>query len=131
MNTTKSMQKTSNILKPIRTTEAHEAALERIYELMQADVEPGSALGDELEVLSLLVEDYENTAFPMPKPDPLQAIKFRMEQMGLPESALLSILGSRSRKSEIFSGKRKLNLAMIRKLNKELNIPTDVLIQEY
>lgn len=105
--------------------------MERLYELMQLDLETGSEEGDELEILSLLVKDYENTHYPVPKPHPIEAIKFRLDQLGLSESALIRILGSRSRKSEILSGERKLSLEMIRKLNRELNIPAEVLIQAY
>jgi len=128
---TKSMHQQSNTIKPIRTVEAYEASLERIYELMQLELEPGTALGDELEVLTLLVQIFEQKAFPMPKPLPLDAIRFRMEQLGLSESELIRILGNRSRKSEILSGKRKLSLQMIRRISQELNISADVLIQAY
>jgi len=125
------MQKISNMLKPIKTDVQYEDALERIYALIQMDVEPGSELGDELEVLSMLVKEYENTHFPMPKPNPIDAIKFRLEQLNLPESEVSKILGTRSRKSEIFSGKRKLSLSMIRVLHQKLKIPAEVLIQAY
>ncbi|MBC7776601.1 MAG: transcriptional regulator [Phycisphaerae bacterium] len=119
------------MLKPIRTESQYEASLERIYELMQIDLEPGTELGDELEILSILVKEFENLYYPMPKPHPIEAIKFRLEQMGLSEAELIRILGSRSRKSEILSGERKLSLEMIRKLNRELRIPAEVLIQAY
>ena len=119
------------MLKPIRTEDQYEAALERIYELMQPDVEPGTEAGDELEILSLLVKEYENVHYPVPKPHPIDAIKFRLDQLGLPESELTRILGSRSRKSEILSGQRKLSLEMIRQLNRELKIPAEILIQSY
>ena len=119
------------MLKPIRTEAQYEAGLERIYQLMQLDIETGTELGDELEVLSMLVKEYENLHYSMPKPHPIEAIKFRLDQMGLSESELIRILGSRSRKSEILSGERKLSLEMIRKLNRELRIPAEVLIQAY
>ncbi|MFN0035660.1 MAG: type II toxin-antitoxin system HigA family antitoxin [Saprospiraceae bacterium] len=119
------------MLRLIRTEAQYEAALERVYALMQLDLEPGSEAGDELEIISLLVKEYENLHYPVPKPHPIEAIKFRLEQMGLPDSELIRVLGSRSRKSEILSGQRKLNLEMIRKLNRELRIPADVLIQAY
>lgn len=125
------MQKILNMLKPIKTDVQYEDALERIYSLIQMEVEPGSELGDELEVLSMLVKEYENTHFPLPKPNPIEAIKFRLEQLNLPESEVSKILGTRSRKSEIFSGKRKLSLSMIRVLHHELKIPAEVLIQAY
>jgi HTH-type transcriptional regulator/antitoxin HigA len=119
------------MLKPIKNEAQYEAALERIYELMQLDLAPGSEGGDELEILSLLTKEYENAHYPVPKPHPLEAIKFRLDQLGLSEAELSRILGSRSRKSEILSGERKLSLEMIRKLNRELKIPAEVLIQAY
>ena len=98
---------------------------------MQKDLKVNSPESDELEILSILVKEYELVHFPMPKPNPLEAIKFRLEQKGMTESELSEILGHRSRKSEILSGKRKLSLSMIRKLNEVLHIPAEVLIQAY
>jgi HTH-type transcriptional regulator/antitoxin HigA len=98
---------------------------------MQKNIKPNSSESDELEVLSILIKEYENKFFPVPKPNPLEAIKFRLEQMGMSETELSEILGYRSRKSEIFSGKRKLTLDMIRRLNQFLHIPAEVLIQVY
>jgi len=117
--------------KPIKNDVQYEDALERIYNLLQKEVEPGSIDGDELEVLSILVKEYETVHYPMPKPNPIEAIKFRLEQMDMTEADLSTILGYRSRKSEILSGKRKLSLNMIRKLSQRLHIPADVLIQPY
>ncbi len=119
------------MLKPIKNNKSYEIALARIYELMQKDLKINSKESDELEILSILVKEYENEHYPIPKPKPLDAIKFRLEQLGMSESQLSSVLGYRSRKSEIFNGKRKLNLAMIRKLNEILHIPAEVLIQYY
>ena len=119
------------MLKPIKNDVQYEDALARIYELMQKELKPESKESDELEVLSILVKEYELDHYPIQKPSPLEAIKFRLEQMGMSEAQLSHILGYRSRKSEILSGKRKLSLAMIRKLNEVLNIPADVLIQAY
>jgi HTH-type transcriptional regulator / antitoxin HigA len=119
------------MIKPIKNAVQYESTLSRIYMLMQKDLKVNSPESDELEVLSVLVKEYENVRFPMPKPKPLEAIKFRLEQKGITESELSEILGHRSRKSEILSGKRKLSLAMIRKLNEVLNIPAEVLIQAY
>ena len=118
------------MLKLIKTKKDHEAALERIYELMQMNLKAG-ALSDELEALSILVEAYEEKHYPIPPPHPIEAIKFRLEQMGMDEKGLNKILGGRSRKSEILSGKRKLSLNMIRQLHKELRIPAETLISEY
>ncbi|WP_295716041.1 transcriptional regulator [Mucilaginibacter sp.] len=119
------------MLKPIKTEEEYNEALARVYELMQTDIIEGSASSDELEVLSILVKEYELVHYPVAYPNPLDAIRFRMEQMNLSESELSNILGNRSRKSEILSGKRKLSLSMIRKLTELLNIPAEVLIQVY
>ncbi len=119
------------MLRPIKNEQQYEEMLKRVYELMQKDIQPDSKDSDELEILSILVKEYENEIHPISKPNPLEAIKFRLDQMNLSESELTKILGARSRKSEILSGKRKLSLAMIRKLNDKLNIPAEVLIQEY
>lgn len=119
------------MLKPIKTEDQYEDALARIYELMQTDIIENSQEADEFEVLTILVKEYELIQYPMPSPNPLEAIKFRLDQMGLSEKELGEILGSRSRKSEILSGKRKLSLTMIRKLNEVLKIPAKVLIQSY
>ena len=125
------MREKKGMIKPIKNNAQYESSLSRIYTLMQKDLKVNSPESDELEILSILVKEYENVHFPMPKPKPLEAIKFRLEQKGMTESELSEILGHRSRKSEILSGKRKLSLAMIRKLNEMLNIPAEVLIQAY
>src|SRR5690606_9585562 len=119
------------MLKPIKSEQQYGDALEKTYSLMQKDTRPDSKQSDVLEVLSILVKEYESEYYPVPQPNPLEAIKFRLEQMNMSEIELSKILGARSRKSEILSGKRKLSLAMIRKLKKELNIPAEVLIQSY
>jgi HTH-type transcriptional regulator/antitoxin HigA len=119
------------MLRPIKTEDQYNQALARVYELMQTEVKEDSSESDELEILSILVKEYENEHYPIPSPNPLEAIKFRLDQMGLSEKELGNILGYRSRKSEILSGKRKLSLTMIRKLNEVLHIPAEVLIQVY
>lgn len=119
------------MLKPIKTEVQYQDSLARIYELMQAELNENSSEADELEVLSILVKEFELIHYPVPSPNPLEAIKFRLDQLGLPEKELGEILGYRSRKSEILSGKRKLSLTMIRKLNEVLNIPAEVLIKAY
>ena len=119
------------MIKPIKNNKQYNIALSRVYMLMQKPIKVNSKASDELEVLSILVKEYEMANYPLPKPNPLEAIKFRLDQMGISEVQLHKILGQRSRKSEIFSGKRKLNLNMIRKLNKSLHIPAEVLIQSY
>lgn len=119
------------MVKPIKSNKQYEDALARAYALMQKDLHTDSKESDELEVLSILIKEYENERYAVPKPNPLEAIKFRLEQLDMSESELSALLGSRSRKSEILSGKRKLNLVMIRKLTKKLKIPAAVLIQDY
>ena len=116
-------------IKPIRTEEDYELAMKRLDKIF--DASPGTKEGDELEVLALLIEDYENKHYPIGPPDPIEAIKFRMEQMGLKQKDLGELLGHKSRASEILTRKRKLTLNMIRTLNKKLNISTEVLVQEY
>jgi HTH-type transcriptional regulator / antitoxin HigA len=116
-------------LKPIKTKKDYEQALERLEVIF--DAKKGTAAGDELEILGILIEQYENIHFPIDLPDPIEAIKFRMEQLGYTQTDLAKVVGLKSRASEILSGKRKLSLEMIRQLHEKLNIPTDVLIQAY
>ena len=118
-------------IRPIKNEEQYNDALARVYKLMQQDLKEDSSQSDELEVLSLLIKEYELELYPVPKPNPIEAIKFRMEQLGMSEIQLSDILGYRSRKSEILSGKRKLSLTMIRKLHEKLSIPAEVLIKQY
>ena len=119
------------MLRPIKNNTQYETTLERIYTLLQSEIKPNSNESDELEILSILVKEYENEYYPVPAPNPLEAIRFRLDQMNMSESELVAILGYRSRKSEILSGKRKLSLSMIRKLHEVLHIPASVLIQTY
>jgi HTH-type transcriptional regulator/antitoxin HigA len=119
------------MLKPIKNDTQYENALAQVYELMQNGVKANSEESHELEVWSILNKAYENAHYPVPKPSPIEAIKFRLEQMNMSETELSQISGNRSRKSEILSGKRKLNLSMVRKLVSKLNIPADLLIQAY
>jgi HTH-type transcriptional regulator/antitoxin HigA len=116
-------------IKPIKTEKDYNQALERLETIF--DSKFGSAEGDELEVLGILIHQYENEHFPIGLPDPIEAIKFRMEQMGYNQNDLANIVGLKSRASEILNRKRKLSLEMIRQLHERLNIPTDVLIQTY
>jgi len=112
----------------IKTEKEYEAALEEIEFLMD-EFNNAEAL-EKLEILSILVENYENTHHAIDTPDPIEAIKFRMEQMGITKKDLEPSIGSRGRISEIFNKKRRLTLPMIRKLNKLLHIPAEILIQE-
>lgn len=113
---------------PIHTETDYKTALSRIEEIF--DAKPGTPLGDELEVLGILVDEYEKRHFPIDSPDPVEAVKFRMEQLGFTQTDLAKLIGSRSRASEILSGKRALSLRVIRLLNEKLGIPAEVLIQE-
>jgi len=117
-----------NRIRPIRTEQDYDAALARVETLMEAVRTEDE--DDELDVLATLIELYEEARFPMDAPDPIAAIKFRMEQMGKSQSDLAPILGSRSKVSEVLSGKRELTLKMIRALHEHLQIPADVLIRE-
>ncbi|PWU19110.1 MAG: DNA-binding protein [Verrucomicrobia bacterium] len=112
--------------KVLKTESDCVAALARIEKLM--DAKRNSPQGDELELLSLLVHDYAEKVFPIDKPDPVEAIRFRMEQQGLEPEDLVPLLGSRSRVSEVLSGRRNLSLKMIRKLVAVLGIPAEVLL---
>lgn len=116
-------------LKPIKTEEDYLKALERLEDIFDAQYDTPE--GDELEILGILIDQYENEHFPIDLPDPIEAIKFRMEQMGYTQNDLSNIIGLKSRASEILNRKRKLSLEMIRKLHESLHIPTDVLIQAY
>jgi len=116
-------------IKPIRNKEDYQNALQRLDEIF--DAKRGTEEGDELEILIILVDNYENEHFPIGMPDPIEAIKFRMEQMGMKQKDLAEVFGFKSRVSEILNRKRKLTLEMVRKLNTTLHIPTEVLIQDY
>jgi HTH-type transcriptional regulator/antitoxin HigA len=114
--------------KVIRTEGEWRAALARIDQIMDAD--RGTPEGDELELLGLLAEQYEERRFPIDLPDPIAAIRFRMEQANLRPKDLVPYLGSRSRVTEILNGTRPLSLNMIRKLHSGLGIPAEVLLRK-
>jgi HTH-type transcriptional regulator/antitoxin HigA len=114
-------------LKPIKTDADHEAALREIERLWGA--EEGTADGDRLEILITLTEAYEEANFPMDLPDPIEAIKFRLEQQGEDKKALIGIIGNRSRVYEVLRRDRALSLTMIRQLNEKLGIPAEILIR--
>lgn len=116
-------------IKPIKTKKDYKQALDRLEIIF--DAKKNSVEGDELEILSLLIDKYENENFPIDYPDPIEAIKFRMEQLGYTQADLAKVVGLKSRASEILNRKRKLSLEMIRKLHENLKIPTEVLIQAY
>ena len=114
-------------LKPIKTDADHEAALKEIERLWGAA--EGTADGDRVEILITLAEAYEEAHFPMDMPDPIEAIKFRLEQQGVDKKALIGILGSRTRVYEVLRRDRALSLTMIQKLNQQLKIPAEILIR--
>lgn len=116
-------------IKLIKTEQDYQLALKRLEVIF--DAKRGSKEGDELELLSLLIEKFEDEHYPIDAPDPIEAIKYRMEQKGYETKDLEGILGSRGRVSEILNRKRKLTLDMIRKLHNQWHIPTDVLVQPY
>ncbi len=116
-------------IKPIRTKKDYEEALARLEIIF--DSKKGTDKGDELEILGMLIENYENEKFPIGFPDPVEAIKYRMEQLGYNQTDLANVVGLQSRASEILNRKRKLSLEMIRQIHDRLNIPTEVLIQAY
>ncbi len=114
-------------IKPIRTRRDHERALRQVERLM--DAKPGTAEEDRLDVLATLVDAYESEHFPIDPPDPIEAIRFRLEQKGLDTSALVGVIGGRSRVYEVIKGKRALSLDMIRRLHERFGIPAEVLIR--
>ena len=114
-------------IKPIRTEADYESALLRVEQLWGAN--QGSPDGDELDVLLALVEAYEEQHYPIGLPDPIEAIKFRLEQTGKNLHALVGVIGGRTRVYEVMRGDRPLSLKMIRNLHQQLGIPAEVLIQ--
>ena len=116
-------------IKPIRTEKDYEAALKDIERLF--DSEPGTPDGDLLDVLVTLVEVYEDEHYPIPLPDPIEALFFYMESRELTRADLESYIGSRARVSEILNRKRPLTLSMIQRLHAGLGIPAEILVQPY
>lgn len=117
-------------IKLIKNESDHEAALARLMSLVDQDPQPGSAEADEIDVLAVLIEQYERETFPIEMPDPIDAIVFRMEQKGLANKDLMPFIGSASKVSEVLNRKRPLSLNMIRKLVSGLGIPAEILIQD-
>lgn len=116
-------------IRPIRTESDYEAALVEIERLF--DAAPNTPDGDRLEVLITLVEAYEAQHYPIPAPDPVEAIKYYMESRGLSRSDLEPYIGSRARVAEVLNRRRPLSLGMIRQLHTGLGIPAEVLVQPY
>ena len=117
-------------MKLIKTSKDHDAALQRMEELMLADPAPGTAEDEELELLAFLIEDYEKRTIKIPAATPAEAIRFRMEQAGLKQHDLVPFIGSKGRVSEVLGAKRELTLAMVRKLHEGLGIPLKSLVQD-
>ena len=115
-------------IKPIKTNNDYEKALERLEDIFDAKM--GTKQGDELEILTILIEKYEKEIYPIEMPDPIEAIKFEMDQKGLNQIDLCPYIGSKSEVFDILSGKRRLTIDMIKKLHKGLGIPLESLIGE-
>lgn len=116
-------------IKAIKTEEDYIRALQQLEEVF--DSPANSAEGELAEVLSILIENYEDQHYPIEAPDPIEAIKYRMEQMNMSNKDLAEVIGYKSRVSEVLNRKRKLSLNMIRQLHKKLRIPYDNLLTEY
>jgi HTH-type transcriptional regulator/antitoxin HigA len=116
-------------IKAIKTERDYDLALLRLEQIFHAEIDTPE--GDEAEVLSILLEKYEEVNYPIEMPDPIEAIKFRMEQLNMNQKDLIEVVGFASRVSEILNKKRKLTLKMIRTLSEKLQIPTEVLVQDY
>jgi len=114
-------------LKPIRTEADYEAALSEVERLWGA--KSGTSEGDRLDVLATLIDVYESKHYPMDPPDPIEAIRFRMEQQGLTRKELEPLIGARGRVAEVLNRKRSLSIEMIRRLHDHLGISADVLIR--
>lgn len=116
-------------IKPIKTKKEYETALKELEALM--DAKPGTPEGDRLEILSILLNVYEEKKFPISAPDPIAAIYFRMEQLGKSQKDFAKIIGSRSHASEVLRYKRSLSMRMARILHQNWGIPSDCLLKEY
>jgi len=116
-------------IRPIHNETDYNNTLDRVDELMELNPELGTTLSDELEVLVLLIEKYEEKAWVISEPDPIEAIKVRMEQMHLKQKDLVPYIGNKSKVSEVLNRKVGLSLAMITSLAKGLHLPLEVLVQ--
>lgn len=117
------------ILRPIKTDSDYQKALQRLEAIF--DAKPNTRLGDEAEILSMLIEHYENLYYPIDAPDPIEAIKIRMEEMNLKQKDLVGVIGGKSRVSEILNKKKRLTVDMIRELEHRLHISASVLVGNY
>ena len=116
-------------VKPIKSEKDYEEALKRLEVIF--DASPNTKEGDEAEIISLLIDNYENQHYPIEAPDPIEAIKIRMEEMNLKQKDLIGIIGGKSRVSEILNKKKKLTVEMIRGLERALHISATILVNNY
>ena len=116
-------------IRPIHTKRDYKAALKAVSALMELDPDQGTPEGDRLDILATLVQAYEAKQYPIAPPDPIEAIKFRMEQAGLTVKDMETIIGRANRVYEVLNRTRPLTLAMIRRLHREMGIPAEVLIR--
>lgn len=116
-------------IKPIKSESDYQKALSRLDEIFDASI--GSLESDEADILALLIDDYENKHFQIDAPDPIEAIKIRMEELSLKQTDLAEAMGGANRVSEILNRKRKLTLEMVRNLTGKLNLSAEILVQDY
>jgi len=116
-------------IKPIKSEQDYEKALERLEVIFDAPI--NSKEGDEAEILSMMIDNYENERYPIDAPDPIEAIKIRMEEMNLKQKDLVGVIGGKSRVSEILNKKKRLTVDMIRELERILHISASVLVTNY
>jgi len=116
-------------IKPIKTEEDYQKALKRLEAIF--DAPENTPEGDEAEILSLLIENFENQHYPIEAPDPIEAIKIRMEEMNLKQKDLVGVIGAKSRVSEILNKKKRLTVDMIRQLEEILHVSASVLVKKY
>ena len=125
----KQFKKTMMNIKPIKSEYDYQEALQRLDELFDAKI--GTSESDEADILALLIDNYENEHYPIDAPDPIDAIRIRMEEMQIKQVDLIPYIGGKSRVSEILNRKRKLSVDMIRKLATKLNLSANLLIKDY
>ena len=116
-------------IKPIKTEKDYEVAIKRLEKIF--DASPKSKEGDEAEILSMLIDNYENQHYPIEAPDPIEAIKIRMEEMGIKQKDLVGIIGGKSRVSEVLNRKKRLTVDMIRGIEKTLHLSASSLVRNY
>ena len=116
-------------IKPIKTEKDYDKALTRLEVIF--DAPSNSKEGDEAEILSLLIENYENEYYPIEAPDPIEAIKIRMEEMDYKQKDLIGVIGGKSRVSEVLNKKKRLTVEMIRKIEEKLHLPASILVRNY